>query len=259
MKTNREIVRQQLIAWCAPPAEGKAYFRPLVCRGNAAEISIFLVHGQGAVPIPPPYQDGDAKARERYDEFSRKYPLEDYCDRLTDSTRFSEMESDVRAQTGKDSTAAIRERIIQFIAANPHPEISVAETTINAYPAKDGAALRREDKRTLERGYDVFFGCLQLFRPTWIILLGKPVMDEASAFFSTRFGVPDFRGKWKDIHPREPQLLPLTFIKLGGSKCRIAVSRSFDKRPVTGQPDSAYTDERFADFCRHAWELVANG
>jgi hypothetical protein len=140
---------------------------------------------------------------------------------------------------------------------NPHPEIAIAETNINTYPTKDSAALKAEDRRVVERGYDNFFALMQLLRPAWIILLGKPAFDEGSAYFSTRFGIPEFRARWKDINFREPQLMPLANLRLSGAKCKVVGSRHFDKRPIKGLPDSDYSDERFLKFCREAWAAIA--
>lgn len=259
MKTNRDIVRQQLVTWCAPGAADKAYYRPFVCRGNVEEVSLFIVPGIPAVPVPPPldYPGLDREqCRVLHGQLAEKYPVADFAGRLTDEARAREMFDEVRSLIGKDDHGPARERLDRFVQANPLPDESIAEISINAYPARDAAALKKEDRRIVERGYDIFFNCLQLFRPAWLILLGKPAVDEASLFFSTRFGVPDFRGKWKDLNSRNPQLIALAAIKLGGSKCRIAASRSFDKRPVKGLPDSEYSDARFEHFCREAWTVL---
>jgi len=249
MKVNREIVRLQLVRWCTAPGDGKSYFRPLVCRGNVENVDIFLVHAHPVTPIPP-------TGPEIYERFREKYPLEDYVNRLLDYNAYLEMHRDARQALGKDLVTVAQQRMDAFVDANPRPQIAAAQTFLNAYPAKDMAALKSEDRKIVERGYDLFFELLQLFRPAWVLLLGKPVFDEGAKYFNTRFGVPDFRKHWKDVDIKEPRLVPLATVKLHGTKCHILAGRSFDKRPIQGIPDSDYSDERFRTFCRTAWEII---
>jgi hypothetical protein len=249
MKVNREIVRLQLLRWCAPPGAGKSYFRPLVCRGNVENVDVFLVHAHPVTPLPPSMPD-------LYEPFLAKYPLEDFVNRLMDYAAFVEMHRDARQAQGKDLVTVPQQRMNVFVEANPRPQMAVAQTFLNAYPAKDLATLKKEDRKTVERGYDLFFELLQLFRPAWVILLGKPAFDEGAKYFTTHFGLPDFRKRWKDIEVKDPVLEPLTTLKLRGTRCRVAGARSFDKRAISGVPDSDYSDERFLKFCRGAWDTI---
>jgi hypothetical protein len=251
VKVHREIVRMQLVRWCAAPGEGKAYYRPLVCRGNVEDVDIFLVHYHPVTPIPPPEPD-------LYPRFLEKYPLADYVDRLMDHAAYQEMHREARQALGKDAVTVAQQRMDLFVEANPHPQNAVAQAFLNAYPAKDAAMLKKEDRKTVERGSDLFFEMLQLFRPAWIILLGKPAFDEGAKFFGARFGIPDFRKRWKDVEVAEPVLEPLASLKLHGTRCRIAAARNFDKRPISGVRDSDYTDERFSKFCRGAWATIVS-
>ncbi|HEY3295160.1 MAG TPA: hypothetical protein VGL38_06960 [bacterium] len=260
MKVNREIVRLQLAHWCAAPGEGKSYFRPLVCRGDVEQVDIFLVETHPPTPIPPPvtYAGLDpARARELHELFLERYPLADYVGKLTDYAAFTEMCCDVRRSLGKDLMSPTRQRLEQFIAANPRADHAVAEVFLNAYPVKDAAALKSEDRRVVEKGYDLFFELLHLFRPAWVLLMGKPAFDEGAKYFNARFGVPDFKKRWKDVEVREPVPVPLATLKLHGVKCHVLGCRSFDKRPVHGLPDSEYSDARFETFCRSAWQMMS--
>ncbi len=249
MKVNREIVRMQLMNWCAPPGEGKAYFRPLVCRGNVENVDIFLVHAHPVTPMPP-LEPG------MYEPFREKYPLPDYVNRILDHEAYREMHRDLRQAMGREPVTVIQHRTTVFIEANPHPDHALAQVFLNAYPAKDLTTLKKEDRKTVQRGYDLFFELLHLFRPAWLILLGKPVFDESVKYFGARFSLPDFHKKWSDIEVAEPCLVPLATIKLHGTKCRMLGSRHFDKRPLRGVPDSEYTDERFSRFCKTTWETL---
>lgn len=155
------IKKQELKKLCKPPAKGKAYYRPFICRGNPEDIKIFLV---GLNPATPIMED--------------KMSLDEYVNLISDYDKFHGYYKKKRKDNNKPELSKTRAAIISFVRwLKSKTDVSIAETNIIPYPTENAQQLKREDESIHKRGKEIFYELLMFYKPSLLILHGKSTID----------------------------------------------------------------------------------
>lgn len=150
-------MHNELREMCMPPGPGKAYFRPLLCKGRIDHLPIFIVGINPATPIYP-NQKG----------------LEEYYNLITNYEAFMKLYSDARVAEGKKPLSKTRESIKSIVEwLSTKTPASIAETNIIPYPTEKAALLKKEPESVLNQGKDIFYRLLMHYQPEILILHGK--------------------------------------------------------------------------------------
>ncbi|WDL98452.1 hypothetical protein [Alicyclobacillus sp. ALC3] len=155
---------------CQPVIDGKAYYRPLLCRDLQATISIFIVGINPATPITPEEMDLDTYAR-----------------LITDYDAFIEYYRDLRRQRGKTRLSPTRTGInglTNWLQANT--DVGIAETNMISYPSQKPKELRNEPEAVIERAKEIFIQVLLNYRPKLIIAHGRETLKMLGEMVDTR-------------------------------------------------------------------------
>lgn len=144
---------------CTPLHEGKAYFRPFLCKGNILEAKTFLVGINPATPIYP--EDVESRA---------------YAEMLLDYEKFNSFYVTLRKKNGKRGISPTRAGINSFGRwLEEKTGWPVLETNIVAYPTKDEDFLKLEPEYIREKGKQIFRSLLLGLQPKIIVLHGNIV------------------------------------------------------------------------------------
>ena len=146
---------------CSPPREGKAYFRPFLCRGSIAEAKTFLVGINPATPI-----------------YRQDISPELYAEMLLNQDRFLHFYVSHRRKNGKRGLSPTRRGIDNFGHwLEERIGSPIVETNIFAYPTPNKDYLKQEPDYILERGKQIFSSLLFGLKPKYIVLHGNIVED----------------------------------------------------------------------------------
>ena len=161
--------KSELRELCKPPGEGKAYYRPFICKGDINNIQIFLVGINPATPIYP-----------------SDMGLDEYLDKILDYDAFLNFYKDNRRKHGKPELSRTREAINSFVNwLGTKTQVSVAETNIIPYLTVDLKHLNHEDNYIKDRGRTLFLSLFNRFQPSLIITHGKVTVKEILNLFNT--------------------------------------------------------------------------
>ena len=145
----------------SPIDDGRAYFRPFLCRGNPDNARTFLVGINPATPIYP-----------------HDISLDDYAKLLGNYELFLAYYRDRRGRQGKTGISPTRRGIdslgkwLENLTSAP-----VLETNIIAYPTRKASDLKREPDYILQKGSQIFKSLLLGIRPALIVLHGAETIE----------------------------------------------------------------------------------
>lgn len=156
------IARDEIKRLCNAPGDGKAYFRPFICKGDLSKADIFLIGTNPATPIYP-----------------HDINLDEYVDLLFDYDRFIEYYKKSRILKGKSEISRTRvgmNSFINWLACKSSS--SVIETDAIPYPTEKLKMLWKEPDSIVESGKEVFYELLLTFKPRLLILHGKETTEQ---------------------------------------------------------------------------------
>lgn len=155
------LSKQKIKRMCEAPAYNKAYYRPIICKGDLSKVDIFFVGTNPATPIYP-----------------RDMDLDTYVDLLMDYERFIEFYKMNRVKNGKKEISRTRTGMISFLNwLSNNTNAAIAETEVVPYPTENLKLLRKEPAHIIERGKEMFYELLIEFKPRLIILHGKETVE----------------------------------------------------------------------------------
>lgn len=149
---------------CGAPSDNKAYYRPIICKGELSKVDIFFVGTNPATPIYPKDMD-----------------LDTYVDLLMDYEKFIEFYKTNRVKNGKQEISRTRigmNSFLQWLSNNT--SAAIAETEVIPYPTENIKLLRKEPAQIIERGKEMFYELLMEFKPRLIIFHGKETVEYAA-------------------------------------------------------------------------------
>lgn len=146
---------------CGAPSANKAYYRPIICKGELSKVDIFFVGTNPATPIYPKDMD-----------------LDTYVDLLMNYERFIEFYKTKRVKNGKQEISRTRIGMNSFLEwLSNNTSAAIAETEVIPYPTENIKLLRKEPAHIIERGKEMFYELLMEFKPRLIILHGKETVE----------------------------------------------------------------------------------
>lgn len=152
---------EQFTEMCKPPAEGKAFYRPLICNGDLDKVSVFFVGTNPATPIFPHQMD-----------------LRSYAKMLFNYGEFISFYKRSRLEIGKDEVSRTRIGMNSFLTwLTSQTDVAIAETEVIPYPTEKLKQLKKEPSFVIERGKEIFCQLVLVFRPRLLILHGKKTVD----------------------------------------------------------------------------------
>lgn len=159
---------RSLLKLCPPPAPGKAFFRPYLCKGELSRVKAFIVGYNPATPIFP----------------SDQLTLSKYVLLLQDYEALMDFLEDYRAAESQGAGRKTR-------LSKTRPNIiwcrrwmerciggAVMETNINAYPTPKAVLLRNEPEGIIEKGRAVFIHTLLQYTPELLVVHGMETLKE---------------------------------------------------------------------------------
>ncbi len=151
----------ELMEMCTPPGPGKAYYRPLLCKGNRENIPIFLVGINPATPIYP-----------------EQISIEEYLNLIQNYDAFMEFYKATREEEGKTPSSKTRNSINMFVEwLLSKTPASIAETNIISYPTETLALLKKEPEDVWAKGKAIFYKLMMHYRPNILIVHGKSTVQ----------------------------------------------------------------------------------
>ncbi len=206
------ITKGELKNWSVCEIKEKAYFRPLVCKGELSKADIFLVGINPATPI-----------------MQKDLNIDDYISLLCDYDKFIVFYKKARVLSGKSEFSRTRTGMNSFLSwLSGITTSSVVETNIFTYPTENIKKLWKEPTEIIERGKNTFFEIMMKIRPKLIILHGKETVEQFIDGLS-HLGI-EFNNAIsfdKTINEMEAAVPLLTFNYSKGSTCVVAVCRHF--------------------------------
>ena len=164
------LINDDLKQLCTQPIEGKAYYRPFLCKGDFSKARIFLVGINPATPIFP--QDMD---------------LNDYTNLLLNYNGFLEYYHELRKSKNKRVTSKTRQGINCFLDwLAEHTTSSIIETNSCVYPTESEKLLKQEPCSILERGKEIFFELFIRIQPDLLIVHGKSAQENLIDIFAKK-------------------------------------------------------------------------
>ncbi|MGF7060030.1 hypothetical protein [Brassicibacter mesophilus] len=149
---------------CAPPTDNKAYYRPILCKGEISKVDILFVGTNPATPIYPKDMD-----------------LDTYVDLLMNYEKFINYYKQCRIKDGKSEISRTRIGMDSFLGCLSNITDSViAETEVIPYPTKSLKLLKKEPLDIIERGKEMFYELLMELKPRLLILHGKKTVEYAN-------------------------------------------------------------------------------
>lgn len=168
----------ELRGMCTPPDPDKAYYRPLLCKGDTENIPIFLVGINPATPIYP-----------------KQKSMEEYLDLILNYDVFMEFYKVAREEDGKTPLSKTRTSINSFIDwLSSKTPASIAETNIIPYPTESLALLKKEPKDVRARGRDIFYKLMMHYRPSILIVHGKSTVQMLIDLLTDKGLITDIEG-----------------------------------------------------------------
>jgi hypothetical protein len=206
------LSKQKIKRMCEAPANNKAYYRPIICKGDLSKVDIFFVGTNPATPIYP-----------------RDMDLDTYVDLLMDYERFIEFYKMNRVKNGKKEISRTRTGMISFLNwLSNNTNAAIAETEVVPYPTENLKLLRREPAYIIERGKEMFYELLIEFKPRLIILHGKETVEYAAEILTEK-GIlsPKSINLDQSIEEIEKQLPLCNFKYDNGKTANIMACRHF--------------------------------
>jgi hypothetical protein len=222
------ITSIELKKLCIPLDRNKAYYRPLICKGELSKADIFFVGINPATPI----SEKDLK-------------LEEYVSLLLDYDKFISFYKLSRAKKGKTEFSRTRIGINSFMQwLNTKTESSIIETEIIPYPTENLKLLWKEPSHIINRGKDIFFELLMLFTPKILIIHGKETVEQLIETLSSK-GILLESSLILDQTIEEIEArVPFTSFKYpNGKECFIVACRHFMYYGNIGDSFSSFRDK----------------
>lgn len=197
---------------CEAPSANKAYYRPIICKGELFKVDIFFVGTNPATPIYPWEMDLDA-----------------YVDLLMDYGRFIEFYKMSRVKNGKKEISRTRTGMNSFLNwLSSNTNAAIAETEVVPYPTENLKLLRKEPAHIIERGKEMFYALLMEFKPRLIIFHGKETVEYATEILTEK-GIlsPKSINLDQSIEEIEKQLPLCNFRYDNGKTANIMACRHF--------------------------------
>lgn len=211
---------QDIKRMCEAPAENKAYYRPIICKGELSKVDIFFVGTNPATPIYPKDMD-----------------LDTYFDLLMNYERFIEFYNMSRVKSSKQEISRTRTGMNSFLNwLVTNTSVAIAETEVVPYPTENIKLLRKEPAYIIEKGKEMFYELLMEFKPRLIILHGKETVEYAADILH-RKGILSKESIDLDQHieEMERQLPICNFIYPSGKTANIMACRHFMYYGTTGE------------------------
>jgi hypothetical protein len=220
-----------------PPGEGKAYYRPLICKGELDKADIFFVGTNPATPIYQENVEQDA-----------------YVELLLNYNKFIEFYKGHRISKGKTEVSRTRMGMNSFIDwLSIHTSSSIIETEAIPYPTDKLKALWKEPKTIIERGKNIFADLILKFEPKLIILHGKETVEQALDILIKReISVDRYVDLQQPIESMEEQVPLFTITYSNGKKGAIAACRHFMYYGSKGDSFSGFRERLLALLKTHA-------
>jgi hypothetical protein len=197
---------------CESPAVNKAYYRPIICKGELSKVDIFFVGTNPATPIYPKDMD-----------------LDTYVDLLMNYEKFIEFYKISRVKNGKQEISRTRTGMISFLNwLSSNTNTAIAETEVVPYPTENIKLLRKEPANIIERGKVMFYKLLMEFKPQLIIFHGKETVEYATEILTEK-GILSLKSINLDqsIEEIEKQLPLCNFRYDNGKTANIMACRHF--------------------------------
>jgi len=152
---------------CSAPENGKAYYRPFICKGNLSKVDIFFVGINPATPIFPEHME-----------------IDKYVELLLNYEEFKDYYKASRLSLDKHELSRTRIGINSFISwLSRHTNSAILETNAIPYPTAKLKELKKEPLFVIEKGKDIFYSLVSEFKPSLIILHGKKTVEHVREIF----------------------------------------------------------------------------
>jgi hypothetical protein len=228
------LTKAKIKEMCIPPEKGKAYYRPVICKGNLQDVDIFFVGTNPATPI-----------------FPNEIDIDSYVELLMDYEKFIHYYKTSRLRSDKTEISRTRIGMNSFLNwLSSATESSIAETEIIPYPTENLKLLRKEPDYIVDRAKDIFYQLLMEFNPKLVILHGKETVEQTVELFASRGiigkGAVDIDQPIEDMEKRAP-LFQFTY--LNGKVGAILACRHFMYYGTKG--------ESFAEFRSNVMRILS--
>jgi hypothetical protein len=226
------VTLDHLSKWSEAPAPGLPFLRPLVCKGDPARISVFLVGINPATPIYP----------------SEKLKCDAYAAALVDDELFRKMYRNAR-QTDEGRTRQGINSFIQWLGVRT--DHVVAETNVIPFPTRNLEELYGPEMNLVRiRAKDVFLQLLNAAEPKTIIVHGSHAKNEIVDLMFSKGMVTD--QSWKTIPNKD----------IESGKARLGVKyASGNRATMIGCRTFMYygkSGDSFRQFREHVLECLGN-
>ena len=214
------LSKQDIKKMCEAPADNKAYYRPIICKGELSKVDVFFVGTNPATPIYPTDMD-----------------LDTYVDLLMNYERFIEFYKMHRIKNGKQEVSRTRTGMNSFLNwLSSNTCAVIAETEVVPYPTESLKLLKKEPDFIIERGKEVFYELLMEIKPRLIILHGKRTVEYFDEILTERGAIPSKSICLdKTIEDIEKQLPLYRFKYKNGKIANIMACRHFMYYGVMGE------------------------
>lgn len=218
---------------CEPPGEGKAYFRPMLCKGELSKVDIFLVGTNPATPIYP-----------------KDMRIERFVELILSYEEFINYYKSSRLASGKGEVSRTRTGMNSFLDwLSQHTSSSIVETEVIPYPTEKLKLLKKEPKFVIERGKEIFYELVTLFEPKTIILHGKTTVEEAVDIFERKGLISsNVINLEESIEQMEASSPIQSFVYPSGKSGTILACRHFMYYGRTGNSFSAFRQKVLANL-----------
>jgi len=168
------LSKQDIKKMCEAPADNKAYYRTIICKGELSKVDIFFVGTNPATPIYPIDMD-----------------LDTYIDLLMNYERFIEFYKIHRLKNGKQEVSRTRTGMNSFLNwLSSNTCAAIAETEVVPYPTESLKLLKKEPDFIIERGKEMFYELLMEIKPRLFILHGKGTIEYFDEILTERRVIP---------------------------------------------------------------------
>lgn len=197
---------------CEAPGNGKAYYRPFICKGELDNVNIFFVGINPATAIYPEDME-----------------LDKYVELLLGYDRFIEYYKNFRIIRGNSKFSRTRLGMNSFLEwLSKHTNSSIMETDVIPYPTENLKLLKKEPLSIIERGKDIFYELVIRFKPKLLILHGKETVEQIVDLFRERGLLPrDYLNLEQTIDEMEKKVPFVEFTYPDNTTGTIAVCRHF--------------------------------
>jgi hypothetical protein len=213
---------------CTAPDKTKAYYRPLICKGELSKANIFFVGINPATPVS-----------------EKDLEIDDYVSLILDYNKFISFYRQSRINKGKKEFSRTRVGINSFMKwLSSKTESSVIETEAIPYPTENLKMLWKEPSYIINRGKDIFYEVLMTFTPSLIIMHGKETVIQVIEILIAKGILMELSiNLEQSIEEMESRVPLISFKYPNGKKGTIVACRHFMYYGTTGNSYSEFRNK----------------